>query len=406
LQYSLSIERIAMRFQFTALLLLLLSACNMQAQQLPTPDGEGNIFVTATPVLPTPNEQGIIMITATPQVSDINIASVPTSQLPPTDIPLPTATPTTILDPRQLLNEADELLRNGRFEEAAEAYHAILQQVNEPSLRGEAAFKLGQAALKEGLFTTAVDALSLLISEVPTDPNIPQAYFLRGDAYLGLSQWDLAIVDFQQYLLLRPNLIDSYAYERIGDAQLALGQSEAALLSYNSAISSNRSNLSMLMLREKLAQIYLSLGRSTDAVAQYDAILAVAQNAGYRAEIDTLAAEALVIGGDTDAAIVRAQRVFEGSPETAVAYRAMLILDENGVETDSYLRGIVYFNYGAYPDAIDAFNEYTSTHIVTSIPARLYLLLGRSYRELGNPGALLSGIGQLGRRTCRFPDHY
>lgn len=373
-----------MRFQFASLLLLLLSACNMQAQQLPTADSEGNIFITATSVLPTPNEQGIIMITATPSSSDINIASVPTSQLPATDAPLPTASPTSIIDPRQLLNDADELLRNGYFEEAAAAYQAILQQVDEPSLRGEAAFKLGQSALKEGLFTTAVDALSLLISEIPTDPNIAQAYFLRGDAYLGLSQWDLAIVDFQQYLLLRPNLIDSYAYERIGDAQLALGQRDAALLSYNSALSANRSVVPLLILREKLAQIYLSLGRTDDAVAQYDAILATAQNAGYRAEIDTLAAEALVMGGQTEFAIIRAQRVFEGSPETTSAYRAMLILDNNAVETDSYTRGIVYFTYGAYPEAINAFNEFTSTHLIAAIPARLYLLLGRAYRELGN----------------------
>ena len=40
--------------------------------------------------------------------------------------------------------------------------------------------------------------------------NQAQAYFLRGDAYLGLSQWNEAIADFQQYLTMRPGLIDSY----------------------------------------------------------------------------------------------------------------------------------------------------------------------------------------------------
>jgi soluble lytic murein transglycosylase len=377
-----------MRFQF-ATLLILLSACNMQAQQLPTPDGEGNIFITETPALPTPNEQGIIMITATPNGSDFSAASIPTSELPatvslPTVEPSPSTPPTAIIDPRQLLDDADQLLRDGYFEEAVNAYQAILEQVHEPSLRGEAAFKLGQTALKEGLFTTSVDALSLLITEVPTDPNIAQAYFLRGDAYLGLSQWQAAINDFQQYLLLRPNLIDSYVYERIADAQLALKQGEAALISYNSAIAANRSPVPLLILREKVAQIYLSLGRSDAAVEQYDAILATAQNGAYRAEIDTLAAEALIIGGQNELAVVRAQRVFEGSPATAAAYRAMQILDDNGLETDSYTRGIVYFTYGSYPEAINAFNEFTSTHLIAAIPANLYLLLGRAYRELGN----------------------
>jgi soluble lytic murein transglycosylase len=391
LQYSLSIERIAMRFRFSTLMLLLLSACNMQAQQLPTPDGEGNIFVTVTPALPTPNEEGVIVITATPLTSDVSAASasLPTSQQPATVAlstvePSPIIPPTSIVDPRQLLNEADQLLRDGYFEEAVAAYQAILEQITEPDLRGEAAFKLGQTALKEGLFTTAVDALSLLITELPTDPNISQAYFLRGDAYLGLSQWQAAVNDFQQYLSLRPNLIDSYVYERIGDAQLALEQSDAALLSYTSALAANRSAVPLLILREKLAQIFLSLGRTDEAVDQYDAILATAQNAGYRAEINTLAAEALVLGGQNELAVLRAQNVFESSPETTAAYRAMQILDDNGVETDSYTRGIVYFTYGSYPEAINAFNEFTSTHQIAAIPANLYLLLGRAYRELGN----------------------
>lgn len=371
-----------MRYRFSIFLLIpiFLIACNMQA--LPEPDADGNIYITATPLLPTPNEEGVIMVTVT--LDTVNVAAINTAQLPPTQIPTDTPLPTAIPDPRGLLDDADILLRNGYFEEAVWAYQAILAQVIEPTLRAEAAFKLGQAALREGLFQAAVDSLSLIINEIPSDARIAQAHFLRGDAYLGLGQWNLAIVDFERYLTLHPNLIDSYAYERIADAQLALAQIDAALSSYNAALDANRSLIPLLILREKVAQIYTNIGRVDEAVAQYDAILSIARNAAYRASIELNAAQALARVGRNEEAILRAQRVFDTYPQTVSAFGAMQILDANNVELDSYHRGIVNFTYGTYPAAIDAFNDFTSTHVLAVIPVNLYLLLGRSYRELGN----------------------
>lgn len=377
-----------MRNSFLSVIILsfFLTACNLQVQQLPTPDAENNIFITATPILPTPNADGIIMISATPDPNQIIVASNNAQSAPPTAILPPTVIipPTEIVDPRSLLDDADTLLIQGYFEEAVFAYQAILQQITEPSLRAEAAFKLGQSALREGLFQDAVNALSLLINEVNTDPNLAQAYFLRGDAYLGLGLWDSAIADFQTYSQLSPGIIDSYVYERIGDAQLALGQTDSAIVSYVQAINAGRPLVPQLILQERLAQIYTGAGRVTDAVAIYDSILGVAQNPGYRASIELLATQSLVNAGATEQAVERAIRIVQNYTETTTAYTALQILDANSIEVDSYRRGIIYYSYGDYPLAIDAFNVFTSTHTLDAIPARLYLLLGRSYREIAN----------------------
>ena len=386
------------------LLLLMLAACNMQAQGLPTPDGEGNVYLTATPDLPTPDAEGVVWITATPNTDIVNVASVDTAVAPATIAPatvaptIPPATipPTAIADPRALLDDADQLLRNGYLEEAVGAYKAILNQPNlDANLRGEAALKLSQAAIREGLFSDALGALTTLIDTLPSDPRVPQAYFLRGDANLGLGNWQNAINDFQQYLALRPGLIDSYAWERIADAQIALEQTDNALASYNQALTANRSLVPQLVLREKVAQIYASVGRVDEAVAQYDAILNLARNAPYRASIDLYAAQALLAAGRTEDAVARARRIFDNYTDTPAAYSAMQILLENGVELDAYQRGIVNYNHGEYVAAVDAFNEYTSTHVLDVIPANLYLLLGRAYRELGNPQAALVSFRTL-----------
>jgi len=368
-------------------LVSILTACNIQSQPLPTPDGDNNIYITATPILPTPNEDGVIMVSVTPDnVVLVNSGNAQAAQV--TSTPEPVVSPTPIADPRLLLDDADRLLRNGYFEEAVFAYQAILNQITDPALRGEAAFKLGQAALREGLFQEAVDSLSLLINELNTDPNLAQAHFLRGDAYLGLGSWASAISDFEIYIQLRPGLIDSYAYERVGDARLALGQTDAAISSYVQAIDAGRPLIPQLILQERLAQIYIGAGRVDDAVAIYDGILTVAQNPGYRASIELLAAQALVNSGRTDEAIERAARIVQNYTETTYAYDALQILDLNEVSVDDYRRGLINYVYGDYPAAINAFNAHTTTlsdsFQLDTAPARLYILLGRAYRELAN----------------------
>lgn len=378
------------RFLLSALILIFsLTACNLQMQQLPTPDAENNVYITATPVLPTPDENGVIMISVTPDaVVLVNSDSANAQAAHVTATPEPSAIPTEIANPRLLLDDADRLLRNGYFEEAVFAYQAILAQISDPALRGEAAFKLGQSALREGLFQEAVDSLSLLINELTTDPNLAQAHFLRGDAYMGLASWATAITDFETYVQLRPGLIDSYAYERIGDARLALGQTDAAISSYVQAMNAGRPLVPQLILQERLAQIYVGVGRVDDAVAIYDGILAVAQNPGYRASIELLAAQALVNSGRTDEALERASRIVQNYTETTFAYTALQILDINEISVDDYRRGLINYTYGDYPAAINAFNAHTTAlsenFALDTAPVRLYILLGRAYRELAN----------------------
>src|SRR5690606_33792232 len=232
-------------------------------------------------------EPEVIFITATP---DATATVTP----PPSATPTATVPPTPTVEPGVVLEIADRYLVNGYFENAVLTYQTVLNQGAPQDINASAAFRLGQAALREGLFTDAVTSLTTFIDQYPQDERIAQAYFLRGDAYLGLSSWTEAIADFQQYLALRPGLIDSYAYERLGDAQLALNQLEPALASYNQSVNANRTLTPLLALREKLAQVLRNAARPDEAIIQYDAILAAAQNELYKANIDYAAAQTLI----------------------------------------------------------------------------------------------------------------
>lgn len=345
---------------------LLTSACNFRRQEppLPTADADNIIYVTATPL---------------PVVA----LAAPTEA--PTERP-PTATPTPNIDASQLLQLGESYTRNGYLEDAAGIYRSLLNlgDAIAPALRAEAGFRFGHVALRAGNYEQALDALTLYIDEFSAEARLAQAHFLRADARLGLSQWSEAIADLQQYLLLRPGVIDSYAYERIADAQIALGQTEPALENYQRAIDAKRSIVPLLILREKLAQIYLNLERPADAIAQYDAILAVARNVPYRANISLTAAQAALSGVDAETGLARMRAVLENYPGTTAAWAAQDQLSRYGAEIDGFRRGQAAFIAGDAQAAIEALNQYMATKESAAIPAELFLLLGRAYRQIGD----------------------
>jgi soluble lytic murein transglycosylase len=337
-----------------------------------------------------------IVVTATPSPAVFapspTVTNNVTATSAPTGTPVPTATPapTATAAPNVALAQADAALRNGDYESAVTTYQSILQRPTnlvDPSLRSSASIGLGTAALREGKFDDAVIALSDFIQTYTSDSRLPQAYFLRGDAYLGISQWELAIADFQVYLQKRPGLIDSYAYERIGDAYLALQKSEEALVAYNKAASAERGLAPMLALREKVAAAYLNVGNTPEAVKQYDAILGIARQPAYRAIIQLAAANVLFNSGTTGEAYARYQDVLSTYPDTLEAYRAMQALLRGGAPIDDLIRGRISFAAEDYNDAITALYAYTGKTPLEKIDPSVFMSLGEAYREVGNYAA-------------------
>lgn len=355
--------RLIPRHALLITILLLLAACNLNEQP------------------------AVIIVTATPELATAG----PT--LPPTETPTPTIPPTPTVPPEMALQLADRYLVNGYYENAVAAYQSVItSSAPPPNISASALFGMGRAALREGLFSDSVNALTDFIARYPEDGRVAQAYFLRGDAFMGLSQWADALDDFRQYLTLRPGMIDSYAYERIADAQLALDQPEEAFASYEASVTAGRSLVPLLALRERLAQVFIGAGRPLDAVAQYDAILSVARNAPYRASIEFAAAQVLANAGQTETALSRMRGIVIEYPERPEAYQAIGILTEAGEEVDDLTRGKISFTYGDYTTAVNAFNAYSTQRPLADIPAELHLLLGRSYREIGNAAAAITAF--------------
>ncbi len=353
-----------LRFPLMAVLFILVAtlACNL-AGQSPT------IVVTATPSNPA------LWAGGTPTVPYIT--------------PTPQIVPTPTLPPGVAMGDAQQALHNGNYVSAVSYFTAVISQPDaDPDLRSAALYGLGEAALREGFYDQSADAFSTFLLDYPDDTRRPHAYFLRGDAYLGLGLWSNAISDFQAYLAQRPGLIDSYVYERIGDAYLALGQPVQSLDAYAKAADATRELSSLVALRERVAAGYLNAGQPAQAVAQYDAILDVAQNAPYRASILYQSAQVLIQQGDVAGGYTRLQRVINEYPETSPAYQALGILLNANLQIDALKQGIIDYANGDYGAAVQALNTHTSA-LGYATPDVL-MMLGRSYREMGNNQAALT----------------
>jgi len=338
------------------------------------------ILVACSPATTQGESVTFVVVTNTPPSL---VANQPTQPAQPIQ---PTFTPTPDMPPEIALQVANRYWLDGYFENAVYAYQALLERGAEipAEIRAEAAYGMGRAALREGLFNYAIDPLTLLITEFPNDFRGAQAYFMRGDAYMGLSMWAEAIADYQLYLQIRPNLIDSYVYERIGDAQVNLGQTDQAYASYVRATQTARYASAQAALHERVARLHVARGEIELAVAEYDQILTFAQNDAYRAQVIYWAGEALLNAGDVPRGLIRMTQVFNDYPDTPQAYSAMQILLQNAQTLNNYQRGLVNYFNEQYEDAVTAFNTYTTEAQLADIPADLHLYLGISYRALGN----------------------
>lgn len=317
----------------------------------------------------------------------------------PTVTPSPTPSPTPTPMPIEFVHQGERDLRNGDWDSASVAFQQVLADPGaSPDERATAQIGLAHASLQRGDFAAARAALDAFLAEHPDHPRAAQAIFLRGDAELGLNDWGAAIADLQTYLALRPGVIDSYVYERIADAYLALGMADQAVQAYDQALLGERNPISLLRLREKVAQVQRSLGNADAAIAQYQAILGVAQNDPYRATIEFSIGQTLFEAGRYEEAYAQLEHVFMTYPQSYEALSALRALLEAEYPVDQFQRGVVNFNQGQYDIAVQAFLNYLAAAEIRAVRPEAHLYIARAYRQLGNIPSALSELQALIQR--------
>ena len=159
--------------------------------------------------------------------------------------------------------------------------------------------------------------------------------------------------DLEQFLTLRPGVIDAYVQERIGDLWRASGDALQAASAYRAALASPRLEAGII-LSVKLGRTLAEAKDLDGALAEYDALTSVTSDPSTLATLNFLAGLVLEEKGETAAAHERYMDSVLRFPEAYDAYSGLVRLIEAGVTVDSYQRGYIDYRAGAYEPARNA----------------------------------------------------
>jgi soluble lytic murein transglycosylase len=245
---------------------------------------------------------------------------------------------------------------------------------------------LARTLMGQGAFNEAITLLESLINIGAQGASITQAHLYLADALMQQGDPASAAPHYravaQAYPILAP-----YAYQWLGDAHFEAGDYEASVTAYETGLDAASLSVQQVFLWEKLAWSQSRLGAYEETLAAYDAILAIARVAEYRARIMYQAAETALIFEDPEEAYRRMQELVLTYPTQSYAYEALVKLVQADRPVDDLLRGKVDYYAGAYIPAVEAFQR-----VIDADPAHdgePYYYMGLSYLENGDLASAL-----------------
>jgi hypothetical protein len=171
----------------------------------------------------------------------------------------------------------------GDYGTSLQEYQAVLGMPASSDETGAAQLGAARARLLVG-DGAATETLEAFIANSPGDPHIAEAWFLLGQARAGTGDYSGAVEAYRQYQKLRGDVIAPMSTR--GSAMRASEPAATSCQAYRAALAMP-SNI--ILDCEKSWLAHSGCKRHARRLAQYDAILAVAQSASYRWRIQTLA---------------------------------------------------------------------------------------------------------------------
>lgn len=315
-----------------------------------------------------------VWLTACGKLTNLVSTPTPSPTLTPSPTPSPTATatatprptPTSTLPPSLKLDLAEQAWFAGDWALALRLYQATADESSDPALRAAALFGLGRTHWQAGEAAAAVVAFTTLLEKYPEAEPVADVYFLLGEIDRATERWADAIVAYQRYQALRPGVLDSYVYERIGLAALANGDYTLAREANRAAIAAPRISPSEVNdLRERLAQAYGALGDTELALAEYDLISADTNQNWRKAHVAVVVGQVLYNLGRTEEAYAKFLEVVNDYPEAGDAFTALVVLVNDGVPVSDRQRGLVNYFAQNYEPALDAFQRVLDSEATT-----------------------------------------
>ncbi|MEZ4662021.1 MAG: transglycosylase SLT domain-containing protein [Caldilineaceae bacterium] len=325
--------------------------------------------------------------------------------------------------PAQLMNQAQTLTAQGKYTEARTLLQTLLSATDLPAAAAAVAqFELAKLYLADRLYGEALSRLDALLASpfwgdpvdaaaqmqtlsppfqfASAEPLTTKLLFLRAQALSGLSRYQEAIAAYQELLAQYPATAE-VTQAQIAINYAALGDSANAGDAYVAAADAAPDTISKVRLLEDAAASFRNAERFDRAAAAYAQILGLAQNAGYRADIEYRLGQTLAAAGNPESATEHWRAATAESPEHPSAYLALIELVNRNAPFDLYQRGYIDLQAEAWYAAIDAFEQYLASVLPDDARAGL-AMHGMAQAYLGAED-FASALTVLERALTQYP---
>ncbi len=297
-----------------------------------------------------------------------------TPSLAPTFTPSPIPTATLTPQPVVRVENGDRAYFNGDYDLALALYQTAYQDSPDAIVRAAAKWGEARTLYAQNRLNDALTSLQTLISQFPDSVHTPEAYFLEGEVQNQLQNYVEAANDWQLYITLRPNVLDSYTQELRGDALFAAGSYSDALAAYIAA--SQAPHLGDgIQLDIKTAQTRVELGDYANAQALYDGIVARTTNDYIKAQVAYLSGQVYQKLGQNEDAYDKFRLAVENYPLSAYAYLSLVELVNAKAEVSDLDRGIVDYYAAQYDVALAALDRYIAANPINDGTPHYYRAL-------------------------------
>ena len=275
----------------------------------------------------------------------------------------PEVTPTPTPIPASRLKEADDAYFAGDLDLAQQLYQQVYDQAEEADIRSNAMLGLGKTFYARRDYKAAIDIFNRLLGQFSGTDSAADAYFLIGECYFDSEEYLQAANAYAKFADLKPGLIDNLVRTYQGNAALAGGDYQQAIVAYQAALQSNPPGIASY-LNIQIGKAYDNLGDFTTAIQYFMAVYDTAQENSSKATANLLAGQAYQKLGFTDEANTRFLDSVIQFPKEFDSFTALSILVKNGVPVNDFYRGLVDYYAGSYDFAIQAFQRYIDSNPV------------------------------------------
>ena len=144
------------------------------------------------------------------------------------------------MEPVVRIDTGDKALFFGDYDLAREQYRTAFNDTTDDAIKAAALRGIGRTELADGRYQESLDALNNLVNNFPNSTYAARAYFLIGEDYSGLEQYQPAADAYNTYMTRIPGVLDGYVQEYRGDALNEAGDYTGAQNAYNAALSAPR----------------------------------------------------------------------------------------------------------------------------------------------------------------------